>query len=81
MADVIKVYSTAWCPDCVAAKSLLKSMKVEFEDINIEEVPGSAEIVVELNNGNRTVPTIIFPDGSMMSEPRLTDLRQKVAAL
>lgn len=81
MTDIIKVYSTAWCPDCIAAKSVLKSMNVEFEDINIEEVPGSADIVLELNDGNRTVPTIIFPDGSVMSEPRITDLRLKVSAL
>ena len=81
MSESIKVYSTAWCPDCTAAKAVLKSMKVNFEDINIEEMPDAANIVLALNNGNRTVPTILFPDGSFLSEPTITELRQKLSAL
>lgn len=81
MSDSIKVYTTAWCPDCIAAKSVLKSMNVEFEEINIEEVAGAADIVIQINEGNRTVPTILFPDGSFLSEPRITELRQKLASL
>lgn len=81
MSESIKVYSTAWCPDCTAAKAVLQSMAVDFEDINIEETPEAADIVLALNNGNRTVPTIVFPDGSFLSEPKITELRRKLAAL
>ena len=78
MPDSIKMYSTAWCPDCIAAKSVLKSMKVEFEEINIDKIEGAEAIVLELNRGNRSVPTIVFPDGSVLTEPRIVELRQKL---
>ena len=81
MSESIKIYSTVWCPDCIAAKAVLKSMQVDFEDINIEEIPEAADIVLALNNGNRTVPTILFPDGSFLSEPKVTELRRKLASL
>ncbi len=81
MSTPIKVYSTAWCPDCLAAKAVLQAMQMDFEDIDIEAVPDAADIVLALNNGNRTVPTILFPDGSFLSEPRITELRQKLSSL
>ncbi len=81
MSPSIKVYSTAWCPDCIAAKAVLKSMKVDFEEINIDETPVAENTVIELNHGNRTVPTIVFPDGSVLSEPKITELRQKILSL
>lgn len=58
MASKIKMYTTAWCPDCRMAKSFLRERKIAFEEINIEEVSGAAEIVVKATGGKRAVPTL-----------------------
>ncbi len=81
MSQPIKVYSTTWCSDCTAAKAVLRSMQVPFENIDIDEMPDAVSIVLELNKGNRTVPTILFPDGSFLSEPTITELRRKLSSL
>ena len=77
----IKMYTTTWCPDCWRAKSVMQSQGVEFEEIDIEGDEEAVELVQRLNNGNRTVPTIIFPDGEVMAEPTTTALMAKIAAL
>ncbi len=81
MSQSIVVYSTTWCPDCIAAKTVLQAMDIEFQDINIEENPDAAERVVALNGGNRSVPTIVFPDGSVLTEPGVLELRNKIQSL
>ena len=55
--DNIKMYTTTWCSDCRRAKAFLKQHNIEVEEINIEEVEGTAEHVMALNNGKRKVPT------------------------
>lgn len=54
---MLKMYTTTWCPDCRRAKRLLNEHQVPFDEINIEEVPGAAEWVIEHNQGKRKVPT------------------------
>ena len=56
-------------------------MDISFEEINIEEVEGSAEIVEKVNNGNRTVPTLVFSDGSSMTNPSAQQVADKLAQL
>ena len=63
------MYSTTWCGYCKRLKSQLADLGVTFEEINIEEVPGTAEIVEKVNGGNRTVPTLVFSDGAAMTNP------------
>lgn len=53
----IKMYTTTLCGDCRNAKRFLKEQGVAFEEINIEEVAGAAEYVMEINDGKRKVPT------------------------
>lgn len=53
----IKMYTTTWCGDCRHAKRFMQANNVEFEEINIEEVEGTAEHVMRLNDGKRKVPT------------------------
>ena len=57
------MYSTTWCGYCKRLKSQLADLGVTFEEINIEEVPGTAVIVEKVNGGNRTVPTLVYSDG------------------
>jgi mycoredoxin len=56
-------------------------MDISFEEINIEEVEGTAEIVEKVNNGNRTVPTLVFSDGSAMTNPSAQQVADKLAEL
>jgi len=56
---MIKIYTTNWCPSCVAAKNLLKNENIDFEEINIEEKGISREKLLEIS-GKYTVPQIVI---------------------
>lgn len=58
----LRVYKTSWCPDCRRAEAFLRLRGIPFEEIDIEEVPGAAELVMELNEGRRSVPTLVAGD-------------------
>jgi mycoredoxin len=75
------MYSTEWCGYCKRLKSQLNAIGITFEEINIEEVPGTAEIVEKVNGGNRTVPTLVFSDGSAMTNPSAKQVQEKLQAL
>jgi len=53
----IKMYTTSWCPDCRMAKMFLAEQGIAYEEIDIEETPGAADIVIQANSGKRKVPT------------------------
>ena len=76
----IVMYTTSWCPDCWRAKQVMSAMKVPYEEINITQDDDAVELVMALNNGNRSVPTIVFPDGSVLTEPSTSALAQKLQA-
>lgn len=57
MNHKVKMYTTAWCPDCRRAKHFLIEHGIPFEEINIEETEGAAEFVIAANHGKRRVPT------------------------
>jgi mycoredoxin len=75
--DTIKMFATTWCGDCRMAKRWLDSHSIPYEYINIEQDDQAAEYVMQVNRGMRTVPTIVFPDGSVLVEPSARDLAAK----
>lgn len=75
------MYGAEWCGDCVRSKRLLNELGVSFDYINIEEVPGAADKVVEINGGAQSIPVITFNDGTHLTEPSDPALRQKLADL
>jgi mycoredoxin len=75
------MYSTSWCGYCKRLKSQLADLDITYEEINIEEVSGTAEIVEAVNGGNRTVPTLVFSDGSAMTNPSAKQVAEKIASL
>ena len=77
--DTIKMYATTWCGDCRMAQRWFDSHNVSYEYINIEEDEEAAEFVLEVNGGMRSVPTIVFPDGSILIEPSPRELAAKFA--
>ena len=74
----IKIYGTDWCSDCIRAKSFLDSNKINYEWLNIELDERLLNYVLEINNGKRIVPTIIFEDGSILLEPTNKQLAEKI---
>ncbi|MEY3383041.1 MAG: hypothetical protein RLZZ17_779 [Actinomycetota bacterium] len=75
------MYSTSWCGYCKRLKSQLNDLGITFEEVNIEEVPGTAEIVEKVNNGNQTVPTLVFSDGTAMTNPSAKQVQEKLQSL
>ena len=74
----IVMYTTSWCPDCHRAKYVLNEYGIEYENIDVEANAEGLAFVKEINNGNRVVPTIVFPDGSILVEPSNRALAEKV---
>lgn len=77
-AGTIVMYSTSTCGYCRRLKSQLASAGIEYSEINIEEVPGTAAFVEQVNGGNQTVPTVVFPDGSAATNPSLADVKARL---
>ncbi len=74
----IIVYSTPWCPDCSRARRLLAGAGIDFIEIDVSKDTAAAELVKSMNCGNRSVPTIVFPDGSFLVEPSNNTLADKL---
>lgn len=75
------LYSTGWCGYCFRLKSQLNREQIPFDEVDIEQQPDAAELVASLNGGNRTVPTLVFSDGSAMTNPSLREVTAKLASL
>ena len=74
----IKFYGTTWCGDCRRAKTIFAELQIPYLWIDIDQNPQAAEFVKQINHGMRSVPTIIFPDGSILVEPDSESLRIKL---
>jgi thioredoxin reductase (NADPH) len=74
----IKVYGAAWCPDCKRAKKFLSEQRVAYEWTDIEQDRDALRFVEELQGGGRTIPTIVFADGSHLLEPSNDELAAKL---
>ena len=77
----ITMYGAEWCGDCRRSQRLLNELGVEYSYINIEEVPGAADKVVEINGGAKSIPVVMFSDGTHLTEPSDPDLRKKLESL
>jgi mycoredoxin len=77
--EQIKVYGTKWCPDCLRARQVLDRRKISYTWIDIEDDSQAIEYVLKVNSGNQSVPTIVFPDGSILTEPANAELEKKLS--
>ncbi|MGH3733846.1 MAG: FAD-dependent oxidoreductase [Acidimicrobiales bacterium] len=77
-SDAITVIGATWCPDCRRAKTFLAEQRVAYDWVDLEQHPEATEIVERINNGSRAIPTIIFPDGSHLTEPGNDELAEKL---
>ena len=77
----ITMYSADWCGDCRRSKRLMDSLNVQYTVIDVEADPSASDKVIEINGGQRSIPVIVFPDGTHLTEPSDNDLKAKLEAL
>jgi mycoredoxin len=77
----LTMYTTTWCAFCRRLKSQLAAEGIEIAEVNIEEVPGAADFVMSVNGGCQTVPTVVFEDGSALTNPSVGEVRQRLGEL
>ncbi len=81
MAQPLTMYTTTWCAFCRRLKSQLAGEDIEIVEINIEEDPAAADYVMSVNGGFQTVPTVVFPDGSALTNPSASEVMQRLGEL
>ncbi len=74
MTDRLTVYSTPWCGSCARLKKQLERGGVDFADVDIERDGSAADYVMSVNGGNQTVPTVLFPDGTALTNPSYAEV-------
>jgi mycoredoxin len=77
---MLTMYTTSWCGFCARLKAGLQREGIEYAEVNIEQEDGAAEIVMNVNGGNRTVPTLVFPDGTALTNPSVAEVKAQLAA-
>jgi len=77
-AGSVTMFTTSWCGYCKNLKKQMDKAGVAYTEVNIEEVEGTAELVASVNNGNQTVPTLLFPDGSSATNPSLAEVQARL---
>eukprot|EP01037_Dinobryon_pediforme_P005890 gene5890-5959_t len=78
MSQKLRVIGASWCPDCKRAKTFLGQHRIEFDWVDMESDPSAQAEVERINDGKRIIPTIIFPDGSILTEPSNDELAEKL---
>ena len=81
MSAKIVLYGHAMCPMLPPVIAMLKQSNIEYEYINIHQDEDARQRVLEINNGYASVPTLVFPDGSTLTEPSAGRLRNKLREL
>lgn len=78
---MITFYGADWCGDCRRSKRLLDALAVEYTYVDTEATPGAIDKVLEYNNGMKSIPVIVFPDGTHLTEPSDPALKAKLEDL
>lgn len=76
--DQIVVYGTIWCPDCKRSKQFLGELRIHYHWVDVEKDAVALAYVEQVNKGKRIIPTIVFPDGSILAEPSNSELAKKL---
>ena len=80
-ASAFTMYTTPWCGFCHRLKRHLAAENVTYDEVNIELDPAAASAVELVNQGNQTVPTLVFTDGTSMTNPSLNSVLIKLDEL
>ena len=80
MPDTVTMYSTVWCGYCRRLKSQMDREGIAYVEVDIEHDADAADLVMKVNGGNQTVPTVVFPDGSALTNPSLAQVKAQLTA-
>jgi mycoredoxin len=81
MSAEITMYGAEWCGDCRRSKRFLDSNQVSYNYIDVETDTTASDKVIEINGGMRSIPVIVFPDGTHLTEPSDNALKEKLESL
>lgn len=81
MTQPLTMYTTQWCGFCRRLKRQLAADGIEMVEVDIEQDPAAADYVMSVNGGNQTVPTVVFPDGSAMTNPSAAQVKERLQEL
>jgi mycoredoxin len=76
---MLTMYSTTWCGYCYRLKSQLDRAGIDHVVIDIEQDLAAAEYVMSVNGGDKTVPTVRFPDGAALTNPSFAEVQERLA--
>jgi mycoredoxin len=77
----LTMYTTAWCGFCKRLKAQLARDGIAMVEIDIERDAEAAAFVENVNGGNQTVPVVVFPDGTAVTNPTAKDVKARLAAI
>jgi mycoredoxin len=80
-ASTVTMYTTDWCGYCFRLKKMMQRESIDFAEVNIEHDAQAAELVMRANGGNRTVPTLVFADGTALTNPSIDQVRAQLEQL
>jgi mycoredoxin len=75
------MYTTPWCGYCHRLQGQLDREGIDYAVVDIEQTPDAANIVESANNGNQTVPTLVYSDGTAQTNPSIMQVKQKLETL
>ena len=81
MSEPVVMYTTSWCGYCRRLKSQLAREGIEVTEVDIERDPDAAEYVMSVNGGSQTVPTVVLPDGTALTNPSAARIREHLREL
>ena len=81
MSSLVTMYTTPWCGYCHRLKSQMEREGIEYDIVDIEQHPEAAQVVESANNGNQTVPTLVYADGTAQTNPSIKQVKEKLLAL
>lgn len=76
----LTMYTTPWCGYCVRLKRQMNTAGIAFDEVDIEHEASAADVVEAVNEGRQTVPTLVFPDGTALTNPSLAQITDRLAA-
>jgi mycoredoxin len=81
MTQPLTMYTTTWCAFCKRLKRQLAADGIEIAEVDIEQDPAAADFVMTVNGGFQTVPTVVFPDGSALTNPSAAAVKERLNEL
>jgi len=81
MTQPLTMYTTPWCGYCKRLKRQLAADGIEMTEIDIEQDQAAADFVMSVNGGFQTVPTVVFPDGSALTNPSAATVKARLHEL